>query len=162
MRNCWFPLVILKLHFYMLTCFLCLLLFCSCYFWIMCCYIWIDFWRQLCNLWFFIFLVWNVWDMSQCHYRRISPCFTKETSLGGGCCLPHRVFAWTAIDYSGNWMYSKYLYSKSSIRPKKKILDSQPHLSKRFRIYDFFLTHENTWHWILLPYLRIISNQIAI
>ena len=26
----------------------------------------------------------------------------------------------------------------------------------------FFPTHENTWHWILLAYLRIISNQIAI
>ena len=26
----------------------------------------------------------------------------------------------------------------------------------------FLLTHENTWHWILLAYLRIISNQIAI
>ena len=27
---------------------------------------------------------------------------------------------------------------------------------------NFFPTHENMWQWILLAYLRIISNQIAI
>ena len=61
--------------------------------------------------------------------------------------------------------------TNSSLGLKKKtVLDSHAplHLSKwpciyvLFSVVSFFLTHENTYHWIFLAYLRIISNQIAI
>ena len=60
--------------------------------------------------------------------------------------------------------------SSLGLKKKKTVLDSHAplHLSKWPCIYvfffsgSFFLTHKNTYHWIFLAYLRIISNQIAI
>ena len=113
-------------------------------------------WEQFSNCGY-AHISWQIWQTTKNWYYSY---FSQKTGFNISCKLsPKESFCMTCQSY--------FLLSPKAKKKKIWFSDTAASVQKVqhmwfFSVVSCFLTHENTWHCILLTCWRIISNQIAI